>query len=158
MLSPAERRERIEKIRSLPVRLEALVGSLTDQQLDAHLPGEWSTRQNIHHVADSHLNAFTRFKLALTEWVPIIKPYDEAEWAKLSDTTDLPVASSLLILKGLHLRWVTLLDSLTDEQWARTAFHPEQGRVMSLDDFLITYSDHGDAHIAQLSRALTAVP
>ena len=156
MLTPAERHERIEKIRSLPIRLEALVIQLTDQQLDAHLPGEWSTRQNVHHIADSHLNAFTRFKLTLTERVPIIKPYDEAEWAKLPDTTGLPVASSLLILKGLHQRWVMLLDSLTDEQWTRTAFHPEQGRLLSLDDFLIIYSDHGDAHIAQLSRALTA--
>jgi hypothetical protein len=156
MLTPAERHDRIEKIRNFPAQLEALVVNLTDQQLDAHLPDEWSTRQNVHHVADSHMNAFIRFKLALTEKTPVIKPYLEAEWAKLPDTVGLPIAPSLLILHGLHQRWATLLDSLTDEQWARTAYHPEQGRVLTLDDFLITYSNHGDAHIEQLSRALTA--
>jgi len=156
MLTLAERQARIEKIRNFPARLEALVANLTDQQLDAHLPGEWTARQNVHHVADSHMNAFIRFKLALTERVPIIKPYAEADWANLADTTTLPVQPTLQILHGLHKRWVTLLDSLTADQWARTAYHPEQGKVMSLDDFLVTYSDHGDAHIEQLSRALTA--
>ena len=156
MLTPAERHDRIEKIRQFPTQLEALIAHLTDQELDAHLPDEWSTRQNVHHVADSHMNAFIRFKLALTEKTPIIKPYAEAEWAKLPDTLNMPIGPSLEILHGLHQRWVTLLDSLTDEQWARPLYHPEQGSVLSVDDLLITYSDHGEAHIEQLTRALTA--
>lgn len=157
MLSTAERHDRIEKIRSFPARLEARVASLTDAQLDAHLPGEWSTRQNVHHVADSHMNAFIRFKLTLTEKTPIIKPYLEAEWAKLADTTTLPVDVSLRLLHGLHQRWVTLIDSLSEEQWARTAYHPDQARILSLDDFLVIYSNHGEAHLAQLGRALASL-
>jgi hypothetical protein len=157
MLTAEERAARIDKIRNLPSQLEALVGSLSDAELARHpaAEGAWNSRQVVHHLADSHMNAFIRFKLALTEDRPTVKPYHQEIWAEMIDGRDLPIGLSLSILRGLHARWAVLLDSLTEEQWARQAIHPVDG-VKSVDDFLVTYSNHGDNHIAQIKEALAS--
>ena len=109
-------------------------------------------RQVVHHVPDSHLNAYTRFKLALTEDVPTIKPYDEAKWANLSDSRDTPIETSLSLLENLHDRWVRLLRAMGPEQFARTLNHPEWDGPMSLDVFLGLYAWHGPHHIAHVTH------
>jgi hypothetical protein len=154
MLTAAERAPLIAKIRDLPAQLEALVSRLSDAQLDAHPAGEWSPRQNIHHLADSHMNAFMRVKLALTEDKPAVKVINQDAWAGLVDGCSLPVDSSLAILKGLHARWSALLDSLTEAQWARAVMHPERGEL-TVVDLLVMYARHGDNHIKQLQETLT---
>ncbi len=156
MLTPAERTERIERIRALPAQLEALIAGKTDQQLDAPTSDVWTARQHVHHIADSHMNAFIRTKLALTESEPTIKPYHQDEWVTLADATQVPASVSLGLLKMLHERWVTLYESLTDDQWTRSVFHPEQQRLITLDDMLITYSNHGEGHLTQIKAALAS--
>jgi hypothetical protein len=153
MLTAAERAPLIVKIRDLPAQLEALVSRLTEAQLDAHPAGEWSPRQNIHHLADSHMNAFMRVKLALTEDKPAVMVISQDAWAGLVDGLSLPVESSLFILKGLHARWSALLESLTEAQWARAVMHPERGE-MTVTDLLVMYARHGDNHIKQLQETL----
>src|SRR5436853_3973545 len=104
-----------------PANLRAAVSGLSDQQLDTeYRPGGWTVRQVVHHVPDSHLNAYIRFKLALTEEVPPIKPYDEAKWAALSDSRDTPVATSMTLLESLHDRWTRLLRAMSDDDFRRT--------------------------------------
>jgi len=154
MLSAEKRRELIARIREFPAQIEALVHGLTDEQLARHEPGEWNTRQIIHHLPDSHMNGFIRMRFALTEDTPIIMPYDEAAWSLLPDSVSSPLEPSLLILKGLHARWVTVLESLTEEQWARRYYHPANKALVSLDDMLAIYADHCEAHIRQMKRAL----
>jgi hypothetical protein len=105
----------------------------------------------VHHVPDSHLNAYVRFKLALTEDNPTIKPYEEARWAELPDTSGTQVGVSLMLLEALHRRWVVLLRSLTEEQWARTYFHPEQQKTLRLDRILAMYAWHGKHHVAHIN-------
>ncbi|MBZ0293433.1 MAG: putative metal-dependent hydrolase [Anaerolineae bacterium] len=152
----ANRQEKIEKIRVLPAQVEALVKDLSDADLyTAYLPDEWTVAQNVHHLADSHMNSFIRIKLLLTEDKPTIKPYDQDAWAQTPDASKLPIESSLTLLKGLHTRWVQLLESASDSDWARTVIHPELGEV-SLDRFLDIYSDHGEAHLDQMQRTLAA--
>jgi hypothetical protein len=156
MLTPEERRARIEKIRTFPAQLEALVEYLDDDDLLGRpLDGEWSVQQIVHHLADSHMNAYIRTKLILTEDRPALKPYDQEKWAELIDTATIPIEESLLILRGLHRRWVRLFESLEDEDWARAATHPEHDNY-NLEQILITYSDHGDNHIEQINRTLAA--
>jgi hypothetical protein len=151
MLSAAERLEKIARIESLPSILEAAVRGLTDSQLDTpYREGGWTVRQVVHHLADSHMNAFIRAKLIITENNPTLKPYSQDDWAATIDGRALPVQSSLLILKGLHERWVTLLRSLPDDAWSRTAQHPETGSV-TLERQLIIYSGHGDRHVGQIT-------
>ena|ERR1700690_321532 len=150
-LTDAERRAAIQQIEEAPARLRAAVAGLTDQQLDTpYRPGGWTIRQTIHHVADSHMNAFSRFKLALTEDVPTIKPYLEARWAELADSKT-PIAPSLAILEGLHQRWTVLLQSLAPADWSREFLHPEHNRKISLDQTLSLYSWHSRHHTAHIT-------
>jgi uncharacterized damage-inducible protein DinB len=146
-----ERRRAIDEIEATPVRLRAAVQGLSPQQLDTpYRPGGWTVRQVVHHVPDSHLNAYTRFKLALTEDEPTIKPYDEARWAELADVRTAPLGVSFRLLEALHQRWVLLLRSLRPEDFRRTLRHPERG-VMSLDQTLCYYAWHGRHHVAHIS-------
>lgn len=156
MLTPDERRQRINRIRRFPAELEVLVGNLTEEQLMTEfIHGEWTVAQNVHHLADSHMNAFVRFKLLLTEENPTIRPYDQAKFAERVDSFDPPIQYSLLLLRGLHHRWVVLLESVNESEWARPGLHPANGPI-TVDSLLITYSDHCDAHIEQISRTLAA--
>jgi hypothetical protein len=156
MLTPAERRKKIEGIRTLPASIEAAVKGLNDQQLDTpYRAGGWTVRQVIHHLADSHMNAFVRMKLILTENKPTLKPYDQDAWATLPDTKTAPIQSSLAILRGLHDRWYKLLEGVPDEGWGRTAHHPETGEV-SLESQLITYASHGEKHVGHITGLRSA--
>ncbi|MFC5408970.1 YfiT family bacillithiol transferase [Larkinella bovis] len=138
--------EHIAAIAVFPHNLTELVGKWGDNRLDTpYRPGGWTVRQLVHHVADSHMNAYIRTKLALTETVPTIKPYDETEWAKLPDSR-LSIAPSLVILSNLHQRWVAVLDPLTDEQLQRTYFHPESQKEFTLSEVLANYAWHCEHH------------
>jgi uncharacterized damage-inducible protein DinB len=149
-LTDAERREAIESIAAAPARLRAAVEGLTDEQLDTpYRPGGWTVRQVVHHVPDSHLNAYIRFKWTLTEDNPTIKTYRQDLWAELADSRG-PVEVSLTILEALHDRWVRLLRSLTSEDFARTFNHPENG-PMTLDGLLVLYDWHGRHHAAHVT-------
>ncbi|HEY2064382.1 MAG TPA: putative metal-dependent hydrolase [Gemmatimonadaceae bacterium] len=149
-LTTDDRRAAIDAIAAAPAQLRAAVRGLSAAQLDTpYRPGGWTVRQLVHHVPDSHMNAFIRFRLALTEDHPTIKPYDEAEWAKLADAT-MPVDISLDLLDRLHQRWVHLLRSLEDKQFRRTLNHPENGS-MTLDAMLDTYAWHGRHHTAHVT-------
>ena len=144
-----QRRAWIEEIARTPGELRAAVSGLSQQQLDTpYRPGGWTVRQVAHHVPDSHMNAFIRFKLALTEDQPAIKPYDEARWALLADAA-LPVEPSLDLLAALHIRWVVLLESMSERDYQRTFRHPESG-VWRLDQYLAQYAWHGRHHVAHI--------
>ncbi|MES2179422.1 MAG: putative metal-dependent hydrolase [Gemmatimonadota bacterium] len=150
-LTATERAHAIEAIAATPAGLRAAVDNLTDAQLDTpYRPGGWTVRQLVHHVADSHVNAYTRFRLALTEDNPTIKPYDEARWAELPDAASLPIDVSLTILDAIHVRLVTLLRTLTPDQCTRTLSHPENG-PMTIDSLLGVYSWHGRHHTAHVT-------
>jgi hypothetical protein len=149
--TPEKRRELLHQIEQAPGRLRAAVKALTDQQLDTpYRPEGWTVRQVAHHVPDSHLNAYVRFKLALTEVEPTIKPYAEDRWAQLADTQATPVEVSLALLDSLHDRWVRLLRSLKPEDWKRTFRHPELG-LISLEKNLALYAWHGRHHVAHIT-------
>jgi hypothetical protein len=149
--SSAERAASIQVIEEAPARLRQAVVGLTDAQLDtSYRDGGWTVRQVVHHLPDSHQNAYTRFKLALTEDAPIIKPYLEQEWAKLPDA-GLPVDVSLRLLEALHTRWVVLLRGMNDTDFARTYRHPESGLVR-LDQALALYDWHSRNHTAHVTR------
>jgi uncharacterized damage-inducible protein DinB len=150
--TPERRREWIEEIAQTPARFREAVQGLSEEQLDTpYRDGGWTVRQLAHHVPDSHMNAYIRFKLGLTEDNPPIKTYDEALWAELEDTQATPVETSLALLEALHTRWVTLLRSLKDEQWARTIQHPEWGSLR-LENVLALYAWHGRHHTAHVTR------
>lgn len=156
-IDDARRAVFIAQIAALPAMLRAAVQDLADAQLDTpYRPGGWTIRQVVHHVPDSHLNSYLRVKLALTEDNPTIKPYLEAEWAKLPDSR-LPVEVSLRLLEAVHERWVVLLRSLEPDQWARTFLHPERG-PMTLDVNLQLYAWHGRHHLAHVTNALARPP
>jgi uncharacterized damage-inducible protein DinB len=146
----AFRSECIEQIAEAPARLREAVADLTDEQLDTpYRPQGWTIRQLVHHVADSHLNAYTRIRLALTEDQPTIKPYDQARWATLADTS-LPVALSLQLLDALHARWVHLVRAVDEPAFERAFVHPEDGRI-TLDEALARYAWHGRHHTAHVT-------
>jgi uncharacterized damage-inducible protein DinB len=155
VLTPDERRACIERIARAPEGFRAAVRGLSPEQLETpYRPGGWTVCQVVHHVADSHMNAFIRMKLALTEENPTIKPYRQAEWAELPDGRLLPPEVSLALIGGLHERWVLLMRSLGPADFARTFLHPESG-IQSLDRILALYSWHGahhTAHITELRR------
>lgn len=149
-ITDAQRRAFIDAIAEAPKTLKAAIAGLNESQLDTpYRPGGWTVRQVAHHVPDSHMNAFVRFKLALTEDEPTIKPYDEARWAELADAKT-PVEPSLLLLENLHTRWVLLLNSLTPSDWRRKFRHPELG-TMTLDETLQMYAWHGRHHVAHIT-------
>ena len=142
----------IEAMAVLPAQLRATVNGWTNEQLDTpYRPDGWTVRQVIHHLPDSHINSYVRYRLALTESQPTIKPYDEDAWAHLPDAQSAPVDLSLALLDALHRRWVVLLRSLKAEQWACTCQHPENGTVR-LDMTLLIYAWHGRHHLAHITR------
>jgi uncharacterized damage-inducible protein DinB len=152
-LTAADRKSCIDRIAAAPASLRAAVEALTDAQLDTpYRPEGWTVRQVVHHVPDSHLNAYTRFRLALTEKVPTIKPYEEARWAELPDARSAPVEISLTLLDALHVRWVLLLRQVAADGWSRTLVHPEHRREMSVDELLAMYAWHGEHHVAHVTR------
>lgn len=146
-----EKNDYVALIAQVPDDLRAAVKGLTQTQLDTpYRDGGWTVRQVIHHVPDSHLNAYIRFKLALTEDEPTIKPYAEDRWAQLADTQSTPPETSLTMLTCLHDRWVRLMRSLAKEEWKRTFRHPELG-VMGLEKTLALYAWHGRHHVAHIT-------
>ncbi len=150
-LTDEQRRGLIEAIAEIPAKLRAAVAGLSQQQLDTpYRPGGWTVRQVVHHVPDSHMNAYVRFKLALTESEPTIKPYEEARWALLGDAKDAPVETSLALLDSLHQRWVILLRSIAPGDWAKKYNHPEDGPT-TLDKALAIYGWHGRHHVAHIT-------
>jgi hypothetical protein len=150
--TPEQRQELLRHIEHAPANLRAAVAGLSDQQLDTpYRPEGWTVRQVAHHVPDSHLNAYVRFKLALTEDEPTIKPYAEDRWARLADTQATPVEVSLTLLDSLHNRWVRLLRALQQEDWKRTFRHPELGLV-PLEKNLALYAWHGRHHVAHIEN------
>jgi hypothetical protein len=152
-LSMIARREMIEEIEHAPVPLAAIAKGLTEAQLETpYRPGGWTLRQVLHHVPDSHMNAYVRFRKAATEDAPTIAAYEEARWADLADYK-LPVQVSMDLLAALHKRWVVFLRSLPPEAFARTYVHPEMGPV-PLDQALAIYAWHGKHHLAHVEQAL----
>ena len=142
----------IRDIQFLPQNLENAVLNLDAAQLETpYREGGWTVKQLVHHVADSHVNAYTRFKLGLTEDRPTIKPYEEKLWAELSDTKNLPVNISFTLLHALHARWVEVLKNISDEEWNRTVIHPESKKEISLWYLLGSYSWHGRHHTAHIT-------
>jgi hypothetical protein len=149
--SEDQKEDRIDQVAHAPANLRAAIKGLTIPQLDTpYRPGGWTVRQVVHHVPDSHMNAYIRFKLALTEEEPTIKPYAEDRWAALADTGTTPVEVSLTMLEALHERWVRLLRSLRADDWKRTFRHPELG-VMDLERTLALYAWHGRHHVAHVT-------
>lgn len=150
-LDETARREAIEAIAATPAHLRAAVLGLTDEQFDTpYRPGGWTVRQVVHHVPDSHMNAYVRFKLALTEEAPTIKPYEEARWAELPDTRLTPPEVSLSLLDNLHERWVIILRNMAPEDFDRKLQHPEKG-LLTLDAMLSLYAWHGRHHVAHVT-------
>lgn len=146
----------IQVITQYPDRLKAEVQKLTEEQLDTpYRTGGWTIRQVVNHTADSHMNAFIRIKLALTENLPVIKPYEEALWAELPDSKNYPIHASLSILEGLHNRWQVLLTALTDAQLKRCFVHPEHGKQISIEEAIGMYSWHCKHHLAHITSLKT---
>lgn len=142
----------LTELENFPLRLRSEVSRLSEAQLETeYRPGGWTVRQLVHHLADSHLNSYVRFRLALTEDKPEIKSYREDLWAQLSDARTAPIAWSLGVLEGLHARWSNLLRNLDNDEFARTFEHPELGSVQ-LDWALGLYAWHGRHHVAQVTR------
>jgi uncharacterized damage-inducible protein DinB len=150
-LTPIERAGLLSQIAEAPKRLRDAVAGLSPEQFDTpYRPGGWTVRQVVHHIPDSHLNSYVRFKLALTETEPTIKTYDEASWADLADSRETPVEVSLALLEALHHRWVVLLHSLRPVDFARRLRHPDRGLV-TLDELVGLYSWHGRHHVAHIT-------
>jgi uncharacterized damage-inducible protein DinB len=150
-VTPQRRAEAIDEIASTPKKLRAAVAGLNDAQLDTpYRDGGWSVRQVVHHVPDSHMNAFIRLRLALTENNPTIKPYEESEWAKLADAK-LPLAVSQTLLDALHERWDVVWRSLKESDYARPVIHPDSGQK-NIDWLLFIYEWHGKHHTAHITH------
>jgi hypothetical protein len=152
--SEEQRIQWINDIRFLPNDLEIAIQTLDEYQLDTpYREGGWTIKQLVHHVADSHMNAYIRFKLALTEENPTIKPYEEAEWAKLPDTFNVPVNVSVTLLHALHRRWTVINESITQEQFEnKSVFHPEHQQQITLWHLLGMYSWHGRHHVEHVKK------
>lgn len=141
----------LSEIRQCPVLLENSIANMDEEQLNLPYRDEgWTSKQVIHHIVDSHMNGYIRFKLVLTEDNPTVKTYNEAAWAELSDTKNLPVNISLSLLHALHLRWLDLMKNMHEEDWQKTLYHPEYKRKMTLWDLLKTYAWHGKHHVAHI--------
>ncbi|PWK75355.1 DinB family protein [Mucilaginibacter oryzae] len=150
----ADLRGWIDDIATLPGKLRHAIAGLNYQELDTpYRTGGWTLRQVIHHLADSHMNSITRIKLALTENNPVIKPYEEADWALLPDYR-LPVEPSIKMLEGIHQHMVTLFESFTENEWERTFVHPASGDTISLKKCLATYSWHSRHHLAHVTETV----
>lgn len=150
--SEKQKEEWLLDIKFLPEELERAILNLDKAQLDTpYREGGWTVQEVVHHVADSHMNAYCRFKLGLTEDNPSIKPYVESEWAKLSDVAAIPVNVSVTLLHALHQRFYAAIKDLRDDQWQRKVFHPESKREMSLWFLLGLYAWHGKHHSAHIT-------
>jgi uncharacterized damage-inducible protein DinB len=150
-LTPGQKQQYLSDIEQAPARLRASLHGLSDQQLDtAYREGGWTLRQVAHHLPDSHMNSYIRFKLALTEDEPTIKSYMENIWAELPEAKHAPIEVSLALLDSLHQRWVLVLRKLTEAEWQRTFRHPELG-PMSLEKNLALYAWHGRHHVAHIT-------
>jgi hypothetical protein len=148
------REQRLRVIEATPAELHRVVAGLTDEQLDTPYRAEgWTVRQVVHHYADDHMNSYIRFKLALTEETPTIKPYSEPLWGDLPDARRMPVEPSLALLAGLHERWIAAWRALALADWSRAFIHPRSGLAVSLDTLAAQYDWHGRHHVAQI-RAL----
>lgn len=144
----------IDRIAVMPGRLRSAIVNLDDTQLDSpYREGGWTLRQVVHHLPDSHMNAYIRFKLAVTEDNPTIRPYHEDRWAECEEAKYGPVEDSLDLLESLHRRWVSFLRPLKPEDFARTYFHPEQGKKYVLSEVLSLYAWHGEHHLAHITEA-----
>jgi hypothetical protein len=150
-VAPERRRQLINEIAAAPANFRGAVRGLNDRQLDTpYRPDGWTVRQVIHHVADSHMNSFIRFRLALTEEQPAVNGYNEKEWAKLHDSHTLPVELSLQLLDGLHGRWTDMLRSMTAADFERSFHHSERG-LIRLDTNLALYAWHSRHHAAHIT-------
>jgi uncharacterized damage-inducible protein DinB len=146
----SERKLHIAKIRSLPKELTAAVRGLDRSQLETpYRDGGWTVAQVVHHLADSHMQAYGRMRLIVTEERPPLKPYSQDAWAALPDARSASIAPSMAILRGLHRRWAAMLAKLPRKAWGRTGLHAERGEV-SIDDLLALYANHGEKHVAQI--------
>ncbi|MBK9636370.1 MAG: bacillithiol transferase BstA [Bacteroidetes bacterium] len=140
-------------IAALPTQLDLAIKNLNDDQLDTpYRDGGWTVRQVVHHVADSHMNAYIRFKLALTEENPTIKPYQEERWAELADSKYGTLEDSLMLLKVLHSKWSHVMQNMSDEEWDRTFTHPQYNRVSTLKFNLGLYAWHSQHHTAHITH------
>jgi hypothetical protein len=154
--SQKQLREWLLDIQTLPMQVEHAIQNLDEAQLQTpYRPGGWTLHQVVHHIADSHMNAYIRFKLGLTEDNPTIKPYDENAWAQLADTKNLPINISITLLFSLHLRLHELLKNIKEDEWNRTVFHPQHQKQMSLWYLLGMYAWHGRHHVAHIKIPLT---
>ncbi|MGB6876461.1 MAG: bacillithiol transferase BstA [Candidatus Acidiferrales bacterium] len=150
-LTEENRKQLLAQIEETPKKLRAAVAGLSHEQLNTpYRDGGWTVQQVVHHLVDSHMNAYTRFKLALTEDEPTIKPYNETRWAELSDSKTTPVETSLGLMDALHERWLNLLRGMSPADFSRKMKHPERG-AMSLDDTLDLYAWHGRHHVAHIT-------
>jgi DinB superfamily len=150
-ITAAERAEWLRELEELPANLKRAVAGLDDRQLDTpYRAGGWTIRQVVHHLPDSHLNSYSRFRFALTEDAPAIKSYDEAAWAELADAKTAPIEISLALLTALHARWITLLRSLGEADLKRTIRHPEWGEI-NLEWMLGLYAWHSRHHVAHIT-------
>lgn len=142
----------ISEIKSFPKRLRREVEYLSEGQLDTpYRPDGWTVRQVVNHCSDSHMNGLIRLKLALTEEKPVVRPYLEAEWAELKDSSDFPIEPALKVLIGIHKRWTAVLKSLTEEQWQRKLIHPQGDREMTIQEITGHYNWHGNHHLAHIT-------
>jgi hypothetical protein len=155
-ISAEDRSAAIRVIEDFPIKIIALTENLSAEvKAQRYRPDGWCISQLVHHCADSHLNAFIRFKWTLTEEKPSIKPYLEAKWAELSDSLNPEIGDSLHILQGLHARWSYLLKNLNEDDWNRSYYHPESQREFSLQQALMLYKWHAAHHTAHIENALT---
>lgn len=144
----------IKTIAEFPSKLRKEMNKLNDDVLEyRHRPGGWTIRQIIHHCADSHINAYVRTKLAYTEKNPTVKPYDESAWANTGDAGEAPIEWSLILLEGLHKRWVALLSEMNEDDLERTYYHPEQKKEIKLKQLLVLYAWHCSHHLAHVQQA-----
>ena len=141
----------ISELEALPRHLRKAADGMGDQELDTpYRPGGWTARQVVHHIADGHMSAYTRFRLALTEETPTVKPFEETRWAELVDAKSGPVEPSLAVVDGLHQRWVMLLRSMPDEDFKRRYRHPDRGELVALEETLGYFAWHSRHHVAQI--------
>ncbi len=156
-IEPGRRHASIDRVAAVPARLRSAIAGLDEAALAwRYRTGGWTIRQLVHHLADSHMNAFIRLRLALTEDRPTIAPYDESAWGELLDSRTAPVEGSLRLLEALHERWGMVMRAMTDADFARTFVHPAHATPRTLDWLLALYAWHGDHHVAQVEQARQA--